>query len=170
VVADSPQPCINDASVPRPPGQRTLSIFLLLSALLILSCTGQEENAVPLTIRFEWNPNCTPLDLSPEITVDPVPEGTERWYVEMIDLDLPAFDHGSGFAPAGESAVIPAGAVEGSYKGPSPPYGVVHDYQITVMARDAENRTLAIGKYRLTYPPEGEEEIRWSPCSQGQAQ
>ncbi|MCG6895129.1 MAG: hypothetical protein LJE65_16110 [Desulfobacteraceae bacterium] len=167
---DSSQRFINDASLSLSLRQRTVSIFLLLFALLPLSCTGQEENAVPLAVRFEWNPPCTRLDLSPQITVDPVPEGTNRWYVEMVDLDLPAFDHGSGFAPAGESAVIPAGAVEGSYKGPSPPYGVVHDYQITVMARDTNNRTIGIGKYRLTYPPAGEEEIRWSPCSQAKTQ
>jgi phosphatidylethanolamine-binding protein (PEBP) family uncharacterized protein len=83
----------------------------------------------------------------------------------LIDLDLPAFDHGSGFAPVGKKPVIPPGAVEGSYQGPSPPYGVIHDYEITVMARDAENRTLGIGKKTLVYPPAGEEEVRWLPCT-----
>jgi phosphatidylethanolamine-binding protein (PEBP) family uncharacterized protein len=82
----------------------------------------------------------------------------------MTDLDLPAFDHGSGFASFKGDNIIPAGAVKGSYNGPSPPYGVFHEYEILVMARDTENRTLGIGKSSLRYPPEDEKEERWLPC------
>jgi phosphatidylethanolamine-binding protein (PEBP) family uncharacterized protein len=84
--------------------------------------------------------------------------------VGLVDLDLPAFDHGGGFAPYTGSNIIPAGAVEGSYKGPSPPHGVIHRYEITVEALDAKDRTLAIGRRTHRYPPEGEEEIRWKVC------
>ena len=87
--------------------------------------------------------------------------------VALTDLDYPGFDHGSGFAVnrkgAGE-AVIPSGGVEGSYRGPSPPCGVTHRYEIRVEARNSANKTIAIGKMAFPFPPEGEEEVRWSPC------
>jgi phosphatidylethanolamine-binding protein (PEBP) family uncharacterized protein len=144
-------------------------LIVFIASTLSISCTNKYEDAVVLTVDFEWNPPCTPLDNSPKIIIDQIPEGTVRWYVEMTDLDLPAFDHGSGFTPVSEKPVIPAGAVVGTIKGPSPPYGSVHEYEITVMARDAENRTIGIGKKVLAYPPPGEEEIRWLPCEKGKS-
>lgn len=147
--------------------QKDSMCWVMICLLLLLStaCESKNHNTVKLNVAFQWNRPCTPLDRSPQIILDQIPAGTARWYVELIDLDLPSFDHGSGFALLGEGKTIPAGAVVGSYKGPSPPYGVIHDYEIVVMARDDDNRTIGIGKSSRRYPPEGEEEERWSPCN-----
>ncbi|MCP4686594.1 MAG: hypothetical protein GY859_01000 [Desulfobacterales bacterium] len=129
-----------------------------------MACDQRPENVVELKIDFKWNPPCSSLYDTPEITIDAVPEGTARFFVEMIDTDLPSFDHGSGFADYHGEPVIPRGAVKGSYKGPTPPERVIHDYEFTVEARDKDNKTLGIGKKIHTYPPKGEEKIRWAMC------
>jgi phosphatidylethanolamine-binding protein (PEBP) family uncharacterized protein len=141
-----------------------LGIVIIFFTLVFTACGRDDPNITELNVTFQWNPPCAPLDRSPQITVDRIPAGTVRWYVAMTDLHLPAFDHGSGFAPLGDGGIIPAGAVKGSYNGPSPPYGVFHDYEILVMARDAQNRTIGRGKYALRYPPEEEKKVRWLPC------
>ena len=150
-------------SWPRPYSR--VGLVILFFIISISACSSDDPNVTELKVTFQWNPPCTPLDRSPQIKVDQTPAGTVRWYVAMTDLHLPAFDHGSGFAPLGESNIIPAGAVKGSYNGPSPPYGVFHDYEILVMARDAKNRTIGKGKCALRYPPEEEKEVRWLPCN-----
>ncbi len=136
-------------------------VFLLLTTT---ACDRQAENAVELKIDFKWNPPCGSLYDTPEITINAVPEGTSRFFVQMIDTDMPSFDHGSGFADYTGELVIPSGGVDGSYKGPTPPDLVIHDYEFTVEARDKDNKTLGIGKKTRRYPPEGEEKIRWAPC------
>ena len=144
---------------------RRLPLFIL-SLFVVLSCSRSEENAVPLEVDFHWNPPCTDLFMSPEIRLGPIPEGTASFYVTLIDLDLPAFDHGNGFAQYENQSILPAGAVRGSYAGPSPPHGVTHRYEIKVRALDKDRKVLAVGKKVLPYPPDGEEEVRWSPCGE----
>jgi phosphatidylethanolamine-binding protein (PEBP) family uncharacterized protein len=143
---------------------RAAIIFVAVVALALWSCGQRHKDAVPLVVDFQWNPPCTSLYVSPEIRISGTPEGTQRFLVSLTDLDLPGFDHGSGFAAYTGGEVIEAGAVEGAYRGPSPPYGSVHRYEIQVEARNAENKTIAIGKKALRYPPEGEEEVHWLPC------
>ena len=141
-----------------------LSVFFFSMCVTIVSCSQTDENTATLSVDFQSNPPCTSSFVSPQITLGNIPEGTVKFYVELTDLDLPAFDHGSGFATFDEQPVIPAGAVRGSYAGPSPPYGVIHDYEIKVKAMDAENKVLGVGQKALRYPPEGEEELHWMPC------
>jgi phosphatidylethanolamine-binding protein (PEBP) family uncharacterized protein len=140
-----------------------LTAGLLL--LLCVACSDKEQNGVALDVDFQWNPPCSRLAHNPRIALGDVPEGTVRFLVSLIDKDLPAFDHGSGFVDYKGSAVIEPGTVDGSYKGPSPPYGVIHDYEITVKALDADGEVLGIGRKVRRYPPEGEEEARWAVCN-----
>ena len=139
--------------------------FTILFVLVPLAffCQRAEDMAVALQVSFEWNPPCTNLLKSPEITIESVPEGTVQFYVGLTDLDLPSFDHGGGFIPYRSENVIPAGAVEG-YQGPSPPYGVIHSYEIMVEALGPSKEVLGVGRAKKRFPPEGEEEKRWSPC------
>lgn len=142
-----------------------LSGLCALMMFVAISCNDAEKNAVRIGVDFKWNPPCKEdLFVSPEITIDTIPEGTTQFYVKLTDLDLPAFDHGSGFAKYENSNIIPPGAVRGSYAGPSPPYGVIHTYEIKVRALGPDKEVLGVGAAAHRYPPEGEEEIRWMPC------
>ena len=129
-----------------------------------MACDDTAKNAVELDVDFKWNPPCTILFVRPKITIRNVPAGTVKYYVEMTDLDLPAFDHGSGYVKHENDGIIPAGAVRGSYAGPSPPYGVINTYEIKVKALSSNSDVLGVGKMSHRYPPKGEEEVRWSPC------
>jgi hypothetical protein len=144
---------------------KILSGLCVLVMFVAISCNDAERNAVQIGVDFKWNPPCTELFVSPEITIKKVPDGTTQFYVEMTDLDLPAFDHGGGFVKYENQNVIPAGAVRGSYAGPSPPYGIIHTYEIKVRALGPNKEILGVGKAAHQFPPEGEEEIRWMPCN-----
>ena len=144
--------------------KQRLMLIVLTGLLVGMGCSNPSDDSVALEVDFRWNAPCTSLFKTPEIKVGNIPPGTRRFYVGLIDLNLPAFDHGGGFAPYTGADVIPAGAVEGSYKGPSPPHGVIHHYEITVEALDDKDRRLGVGKQKRRYPPEGEEEIRWKVC------
>ena len=137
-----------------------------LFIIFIVACGQADKDAIRLDVDFKWNPPCTSSFVSPEITLGKIPDGTTKFYVELTDLDLPAFDHGSGFAKYEGHSTIPAGAVRGSYAGPSPPYGVIHEYEITVKAMNSDNKVLAAGRKALIFPPKGEEELRWQPCEE----
>ena len=143
-----------------------LKLYLVLAALLtglMLHCSTKKD--IPeMKVHFSWNPPCTGLDINPEIKIADIPSGTVQFYVGLIDMDLPAFDHGGGFAPYESRNIIPVGAVQGSYKGPSPPYGIIHTYQITVEALDQNKKVLGVGSMKLRYPPQGEEEAYWRVC------
>ena len=141
-----------------------VAVVCFSCALLSAACDGPDKQAMPIKVDFTWNAPCANLSMSPGIRLEQVPEGTVRFYVGLIDLDLPAFDHGGGFAPYVHSATLPAGAVQGAYKGPSPPYGSVHTYEIRVEALGPGDKVLGVGTMRRKYPPEGEEELRWAPC------
>ena len=76
-----------------------------------------------------------------------VPDGTERFLVSLVDLNLNGFDHGSGFVDNDGSGIIARGAVKGSYNGPDPPYpNLKHSYEITVEALDEKGTVIGIGK------------------------
>jgi phosphatidylethanolamine-binding protein (PEBP) family uncharacterized protein len=138
--------------------------FLLFLLVFMGSCHDSEENVPKFEIDFKWNPPCSSLYASPEITIAHVPEGTVQFYVELNDLDLKTYNHGAGYTKYEGSNIIPAGSAKGTYLGPSPPHGIIHTYEIIVKALGPNNTVLGIGRMQHRYPPEGEEEIRWSPC------
>jgi phosphatidylethanolamine-binding protein (PEBP) family uncharacterized protein len=144
VISETIAPVLSDAMEGIYMQSRTGLIVVAVVVLTFLECGQRYKDAVPLEVDFQWNPPCTSLFISPEIRISGTPEGTQRFLVSLTDLDLPGFDHGSGFATYTGGEVIKAGAVEGAYRGPSPPYGSVHRYEIQVEARNAENKTIAI--------------------------
>jgi hypothetical protein len=76
-----------------------------------------------------------------------VPEGTKRFLVSLVDLNLNGFDHGSGFVDNDGSGIIARGATKGSYGGPDPPFpNMRHTYEITVRAYDETGAVIGIGK------------------------
>jgi phosphatidylethanolamine-binding protein (PEBP) family uncharacterized protein len=76
-----------------------------------------------------------------------VPEGTKRFLVSLVDLNLNGFDHGSGFVDNDGAGIIARGTVKGSYNGPDPPYpNLKHSYEITVEALDEKATVIGIGK------------------------
>ncbi len=144
--------------------KKGLILLCCLMPFLMIACGDPEENAAKLEIDFTWPPPCTNGAISPEIQLESVPEGTKLFYIKLTDLDLKTYDHGGGYAPCDGSLVIPPGAAKGTYMGPGPPQGVIHDYEIKVTAMDENKKVLGVGRKIHRYPPEGEEEVRWKPC------
>lgn len=117
------------------------------SVLLIGSCTNEAQNAAVMVVDFEWLPMDKGAQENPEIRLTGVPQGTTRFLVSLVDLNLNGFDHGSGFADNDGSGTIARGATKGSYNGPDPPFpDMNHNYEITVRAYDEKGRVIGIGK------------------------
>ena len=89
---------------------------------------------------------------SPSIKVSNIPKGTAFFKVKMTDLDMTSFDHGGGIVSYIGGDVIPEGALKG-YRGPEPPSGSVHRYEIVVQALSSD-KSLILGEGKLTkrYP------------------
>ena len=145
---------------------KKVTIFsAFVSLVFSTSCQNHEENVPQFEVDDKWNPPCTDLSKSPEITVIQIPQGTVQLLVELTDLHLPALDYDSGYIEYRGQNIIPAGTVKGTYAGSSPLYGSVHSYEIKIEALGPHKELLGIGKKAHPYPPEGEEQIRWQPCS-----
>ena len=50
-----------------------------------------------MTVFFEWQQIDKGSQENPEIRLTGVPEGTKRFLVSLVDLNLKGFDHGSGY-------------------------------------------------------------------------
>ena len=111
------------------------SLFPLVTAvpiLILCSCTNEYKNAAVIGVNFEWQQIDKGSQDNPEIRLTAVPEGTKRFLVSLVDLNLKGFDHGSGFVDNDGSGIIARGAVKGSYNGPDPPFpDMNHSYEIT---------------------------------------
>ena len=115
--------------------------------LFLCSCTNESKNAAQMGIDFEWKQIDKGAQENPEIRLIDVPDGTKRFLVSLVDLNLNGFDHGSGYVENDGSAIIARGAVKGSYNGPDPPYpNLKHSYEITVKALDEKGTVIGIGK------------------------
>ena len=122
-------------------------------ALFLLSCQqAPPPEAVKMGVEFSWSSTEDPGGISPEISLTQIPDGTEKFLVEMKDLDFPMADHGSGHVDYSQEPVIKAGAVKGTYVGPRPPPGKVHNYQFTVKALDKDGKLIGIGIQSRPYP------------------
>ena len=122
-------------------------VFVGLAILLACACSDQAENAAEMGVDFEWQQIDKGSTDNPEIRLTGVPPGTQRFLVSLMDLNLNAFDHGSGYADNDGSGIIARGAVKGSYNGPDPPFrSAKHTYEITVKALDEKGAVIGTGK------------------------
>ena len=112
------------------------SLFLFVTAvplLILCSCTNEYKNAAVIGVDFEWQQIDKGSQDNPEIRLTDVPEGTKRFLVSLVDLNLKGFDHGSGFVDNDDSGIIVRGAVKGSYNGPDPPFpDMNHSYETRI--------------------------------------
>lgn len=100
-----------------------------------------------MTVDFEWQRMDKGSQDNPEIRLIGMPEGTQRFLVSLVDLNLKGFDHGSGYADNDGSGIIARGAVKGSYNGPDPPFSdMKHSYEISVQALDDKGNVIGFGK------------------------
>ena len=121
-----------------------LAVVVLLT---LLGCTDDYKNAAVISVNFVWRQIDKGAQENPEIHLTGIPQGTKRFLVSLVDLNLNGFDHGSGYADNDGSGIIARGAVKGSYNGPDPPFpSVKHRYEITVKALDEKDIVIGIGK------------------------
>lgn len=100
-----------------------------------------------MTVAFEWQQIDKGSQENPEIRLTGVPEGTKRFLVSLVDLNLKGFDHGSGYVDNDGSGIIARGALKGSYNGPDPPFlDMRHNYEISVKALDEKGNVIGFGK------------------------
>lgn len=109
-----------------------------------------------ITVDYTWKlkHRCAPI--SPELRISGIPPGTVELSVSMKDHDRPGIDHGGGFVKAASGIpatfVVSEGALQ-SYKGPCNPVfeSFGHDYEISVVARDAKGEVIGRGSLKKTY-------------------
>ena len=126
-----------------------------LMVLALLGVSGAFAQS-RLDVDFAWNIShrCSPV--SPVLRLKDIPPGTTVLRVKMIDLDQKDNDHGGGDIVAteafGSSFTIAAGALT-AYKGPCPENFTTlgHEYQFTVTALGAEDKTLALGSAKAPF-------------------
>lgn len=133
--------------------RRYISLVLLILVIVVVAaCEKRSKDIAEMGVFFEWNPPETRRNQNPEIHLTGVPETTHRFLVELVDLDMKPFNHGGGTYIYNGSLVIPAGELDGYYQGPSPPPGVVHQYQFTVKALNADGVVIGEGRHTRQYP------------------
>lgn len=103
-------------------------------------------------VDFKWQPIDYGSQENPEIKLTSVPEGTKRFFVGLVDLNISTYDHGGGFVDNDGSGIIARGTIKGNYNGPAPWLpDMVHDYEITVKAYDEDEKMIGMGKKVETF-------------------
>jgi len=128
-----------------------LCLFVLFLADSGCKTTGGSGSGAVMGVNYAFGPEHGCSDLSPEIALTGVPEGTAVLKARLKDLNVPGWNHGGGSVPYNGDGVIPEGALKDGYNGPCPPSGS-HTYQFSVTALDAAGNVLATGKASLRYP------------------
>lgn len=121
--------------------KRTLIMAIGVIAFYGCNSTKISEDASPLNVSFEWTKKSACSTTSPLILVTNIPKETKFLKVEMVDLDMPTYDHGGGEVSYDGSNTIKEGALK-TYAGPCPPPGVEHSYEITVKALSADKKLI----------------------------
>lgn len=111
-------------------------------AILIGSSTG----ASAFGISFKWCGGS-----SPSFTLSGVPKGTKSILFNMVDTDVPTYQHGGGSVAYSGQSSVPCGALS-SFNGPSPPGGAVHTYVFTATALDPSGKTLGSARASRRFP------------------
>ena len=127
-----------------------VGIGLVLLLLFGCACGESYPDAAVLVVDFSWKQTQNCSDISPELNVQGLPEGTNTIDVDMWDLTN-SYHHGGGQVANDGTGVIPAGALK-EYQGPCPTYGSPK-YEFTVKALDKDGRVLGIGKKMKRFPP-----------------
>lgn len=121
----------------------------LVTTIAIASAMGASTvHAMGLSFSWAGVPACG--SNSPAFSLSGVPKGTSKLSFNMVDLNVPSYQHGGGSVAYQGNSRIPAGRF--SYKGPCPPSGQ-HTYRWTVEALDASGKVLASGSASRPFPP-----------------
>ena len=126
----------------------TLSFLTVTVSLIVLCCcTDDARDVASMGVEFKWQPIDYAAQENPEIKLTGVPEGTKRFFVGLVDLNVSTYDHGGGFVDNDGSGFIARGTIQGNYNGPAPWLpDMIHDYEITVKAYDVDERVIGVGK------------------------
>ncbi len=126
---------------------------LAFAALLSVSAAAVGQSA--LSLDWQWKSSHRCSNTSPALALTGIPEGATTLAVTLVDLNVPAYDHGGGSVPhaGGATAAIAEGALK-NYRGPCPPNFASsgHDYEFRVRALAADGKTvLAQGSRKKTF-------------------
>lgn len=100
--------------------------------------------ARPLAVSFHFTPASRCKPYSPRISVKGTPPSAVKYEVVMHDHQAPNYRHGGGTVPV-NNGTIPAGSLK-DFRGPCPPAGQTHTYEIDVRALDSRGKVVASGK------------------------
>jgi hypothetical protein len=130
-----------------------IAILVVSGLFLVGACQTAKvaPDAAKLGVDFSWQGTTACSGKSPAFTVSNVPAGTKRLEFNMVDKNVPTYEHGGGSVDFTGSGSIPAGAF--TYVGPCPPSGS-HDYEWTVNAYDSAGATIiGVGQATAAFPP-----------------
>jgi Raf kinase inhibitor-like YbhB/YbcL family protein len=153
--------CSHDGRSLRPPRpDQTLSVVTTTTTIAPVTLdTNDPGSGTLLALGLPWSDGgaidaaytCKGTDVSPPMTWENIPDGTEEIAISVIDLDSdpPGFVHWvvTGIDPSTpglDQGVVPEGAIQAGnsfgttgWKGPCPPSGE-HTYLFTLYALDAD--------------------------------
>lgn len=120
-------------------------IMLVVAGILVACASDRVEAQARMGVSFRW---CSG---SPDFALTGVPKGTARIKLQMIDQDAQSYQHGGGEVAYSGQRTIPCGALNATYRGPSPPSGS-HLYIWTVQAIGPDGSTLAQATAQRRFP------------------
>ncbi len=137
-----------------------LGASVAMKALQVLRCgatafafLGFASSAHAFSATVRWGSGAGCSSESPAVNLSAVPRGTTSLEFQMVDLNMPSFNHGGGTVAFEGKTNFAPGALFGAfsgYRGPCPPPGSVHRYQWTISAKDGSGKVL--GTARATLP------------------
>ena len=119
---------------------------LLATSIALAILVGSSTSASAFGISFKWCGGS-----SPAFSLSGVPKGTKSIMFNMVDNDVPTYQHGGGTVAYTGQASLPCGALS-SFNGPSPPGGSVHTYVFTATALDPSGKTLGSARASKRFP------------------
>ncbi len=128
---------------------------VLIRGALACAIIAAAGPALAFSVKVDWGSGAGCSGVAPAFTLSRVPAGTAKLSFQMVDLNLPSYQHGGGEAAfTGKSAFAPGEAFGGmfpSYRGPCPPPGETHRYEWTVRALDATGKIIGAAKAVLPF-------------------
>ena len=119
----------------------------IVSLVMLAGCLGGKRAADFQTMTLDYALIGGLSSPNPEIKLANVPPETAFLKVSMKDRQRPNFNHGNETIAYDGSGRVPKGALR-SYRGPEPPPGESHSYEITVEALNAD-KSLILGEGSL---------------------
>ncbi|OXS29566.1 MAG: MbtF [Desulfovibrio sp. MES5] len=127
----------------------------LCAALLLPACAAKETQEAPagmgVTVNLRDVHRCSRI--SPEITVDQAPNGTDYYDVRLVEYtgDSQELYLGGGTWNNDGTGIIPEGGLTRHYRGPCPPSGQARDFAFVVAAMNKGSmQPLAVRLHRFT--------------------